>query len=355
MSDVTELRVAGEMTEIAGHSVALNYGDVAAEYGALRRGAMVVDRSERGRVRMSGPRAAEMLAGMVTNDVAALRPGEGQYAAALLPKGKVLADLRIFAEDGSFLVDAPVRAAAGWLAAVRKYVNPRLVPYRDESAALRDIGVFGIGAHHVVSAITGIGSSALGVLEPYHHVTAEVDGTPVLVARVPDLALEGFQLFVPAESSGIVWQRALSAGATPGGVAAFDIARVEAGRPEWGVDIDDTTIPQEANLDELAAISYTKGCYIGQETVARVHFRGHVNRHLRGLRYVSPEPIPYRAALLDDAGKPLGDVRSAVLSPRLGGVALGMVRREVELGTQLIARWEGGERRVDVSHTPFPL
>lgn len=355
MSDVTTLRPTGVMTEVAGRPVTLHHGDVVAEYGALRRGAMLVDRSERGRLRMSGPKAAEMLTGMVTNDVAALAPGQGQYAAALTPKGKILADLRIFAEEGSFLVDAPARAAEGWLAAVRKFVNPRLVPYRDEREALRDIGLFGLTAHHVVSALTGIGSSALGALEPYHHTAAEVDGTRVLVARVPDLALEGFELFVPAEAFPLVWQRALAAGATPGGLAAFDIARVEAGRPEWGVDIDDTTIPQEANFDELGAISYTKGCYIGQETVARVHFRGHVNRHLRGLRYVSPEPVPFHASLFDGEGKPLGDVRSAVLSPRLGGVALGMVRREVELGTQLVARWEGGERRVDVSHIPFPL
>src|SRR5205823_10456899 len=148
--------------------------------------------------------------------------------------------------------------------------------------------------------------------------------------------------------------RALAAKATPGGLETWEIARVEAGRPEWGVDIDESTLPQEANFEELHAISYTKGCYTGQETVARVHFRGHVNKHLRGLRAASAEPPAPRASLFDATGKNVGDVRSTAASPRLGGIAMGMVRREIEVGAALIARWEGGETRVDVAHLPFP-
>jgi folate-binding protein YgfZ len=129
---------------------------------------------------------------------------------------------------------------------------------------------------------------------------------------------------------------------------------VEAGRPEWGLDIDDTTIPQEANLDDLHAISYTKGCYTGQEVVARVHFRGHVNRHLRGLRAAGAEPPPTGAQLVDESGRPVGEVRTGVSSPRLGGIALAMVRREVEPGASLSARWDGAESRADVSALPFP-
>jgi folate-binding protein YgfZ len=140
----------------------------------------------------------------------------------------------------------------------------------------------------------------------------------------------------------------------PAGLDAWEIARVEAGRPEWGIDIDDTTIPQEANFDELDAISYTKGCYIGQEVVARVHFRGHVNRHLRGLRAASSEAPPTGAQLIDDSGNHVGDIRSSVASPRLGGIAIGMIRREVAPGVSLNAKWEGGERRVDVTTLPFP-
>src|SRR5919198_1368539 len=140
----------------------------------------------------------------------------------------------------------------------------------------------------------------------------------VVVARVPELEMEGFELFAPAEMYEVLWERALAARATPGGLDTWEIARVEAGRPEWGVDIDESTLPQEANLEELHAISYTKGCYTGQETVARVHFRGHVNRHLSGLRSPGTVPPVPGAQLLDATGKTVGDVRSAVSSPRLG-------------------------------------
>jgi folate-binding protein YgfZ len=120
------------------------------------------------------------------------------------------------------------------------------------------------------------------------------------------------------------------------------------------VDIDESTLPQEANLEALHAISYTKGCYTGQETVARVHFRGHVNKHLRGLRSAGQQPPSPGAALFDATGKDVGDVRSTAASPRLGGIAIGMVRCEIELGASLTARWEDGETRVDVAHLPFP-
>lgn len=341
--------------EIGGRSVVLAYAGVAKEYDALRRHAVVFDRSHRGRMRFAGAKAGETLTGLVTNDVVALADGQGQYAATLTPKGKIIADLRIFREEQSYLVDTPLRATEGWFTTVKKYVNPRLAQYTEESAAVRDVGIFGVAARNVVGDMTGVNSTALGALPAYAHVRVIVDGAAVLVARVPDLELEGFELFVSADSYDSLWERALAAKATPGGLQTWEIARVEAGRPEWGIDIDESTLPQEANLEELHAISYTKGCYTGQETVARVHFRGHVNRHLRGLRTADTEPPLTGAELFDATGKPVGDVRSAAASPRLGGIALGMVRREVELGAALIARWEGGETRVDVTHLPFPM
>jgi folate-binding protein YgfZ len=359
---------AGSTTvgDVGGRSVVLAYGSVAAEYEALHSRAALFDRSHRGRLRVSGERAAEMIAGLVTNDVAALAPGQGCYAAALTAKGKIVADVRVFIEESSVLVDAPTRAAEAWAAMVKKYVNPRIAPHTDEGARLRDIGIFGANARHIVSAITGVQPPALTVLAPYAHVTVELDGARVLVASVPELGIDGFELIVPAESYETLWQRAVDAGAAPAGLEAWEIARVEAGRPEWGLDIDDTTIPQEANFDELHAISYTKGCYVGQETVARVHFRGHVNRHLRGIRAPGVEPPPRGATLHDAAGAQVGDVRTAVRSPMLGGIALAMIRREVAPGAALVARWRDDalpaddpagqiERRVDVAALPFAI
>lgn len=348
--------------DLAGRPVVLTYSGLAAEYEALRRRAVVVDRSHRHRMRFAGPGAADVLNGLLTNDVTSLSAGQGMYSAALTPKGKVVADVRVLALEDGFLVDAASRARDGWMSIVRKYVNPRLAKYADESESLRTLGVFGVQARYVVEEISGIGHSALALLLPYAHVTVRRDGEAVIVMRSPELELEGYELFVPAGSAEPVWEAALRARATPTGLAAWEVARVEAGRPEWGIDMDDATIPQEANLDALGAISYTKGCYTGQEVVARVHFRGHVNRTLRGVRASGTAPPPARAVLFDATSRAVGDVRSSVSSPRLGGIGLAMVRREIESGTPLTARWSAdaggdaapGEMQVDVVALPFP-
>jgi folate-binding protein YgfZ len=341
------------MTTVGDHAVVLHYGDPAAEYGALRTGAMVVDRSHRHRLSVTGAKAAETLTGLVTNDVLSLNPGRGQYAAALTPKGKIVADLRIFArERAEFLVDAPARAAAGWMGVVRRYVNPRLAAYEEISDTTWTVGVFGSRAAEIASAALGVDRQSLDALDRYAHLPV---GKRALVARVPDLGIDGFEIIAPRDEASVRWQAMVDAGARPGGLAAWEIARIEAGRPEWGLDVDDTTIAQEANLDDLQAISYTKGCYTGQEVVARVHFRGHVNRHLRGLRFVCRDAPPRGAQIVGDGDKPVGDVRSSALSPRLGGVALAMVRRDVPLGATVSLRWEGGECQGGIAALPLPL
>ncbi len=355
MTSSLAISEAAAVAEIAGRSVALRYAGIESEYAALHRSAILVDRSHRTRMTFEGDQRAETLTGLVTNDVGALTSGSGLYAAALTPRGKIIADVRVLARESDLLIDVPVRAAAGWLAMVRKYVNPRATRYADRSESLADIGVFGIRARAIVAAVAGVSAEALGALAPYSHVTGALDGTAVLVARVPDIGVEGFELIVPVESRPQLWRRALELGAVPAGLDTWEIARIEAGRPEWGIDIDETTIPQEANLDALHAISYTKGCYTGQETVARVHFRGHVNRHLRGLTYPGVDPLPRGAQLFADSDKSVGDVRSTAVSPRLGGVAIAMVRREITPGTVVRARWEGGESSVVVLELPFPV
>jgi folate-binding protein YgfZ len=318
------------------------------EYSALHNGALFFDRSDRARIRISGPKAAELVTGMVTNDVSGLSPGEGQYAAALTPKGKIIADLRIFAFADSFLIDTSAAASAGWKEMVRKYVNPRVAPYHDVSAEISDLGVFGRSSRTVVAKVAGVEDRDLAALAAYGHVTVPFGESTVTIARVPEMDLDGFEIFVATDSVGALKAKLHSAGISPGSAETWEIARVESGRPEWGADIDDSTLPQEANFDELGAISYTKGCYIGQETVARVHFRGHVNRFLRKLRFVTRPAPPKGAELVDETGKVIGELKSVALSPRFGGVALGMVRREIPPGTTLQARWSGGECSVQV-------
>ena len=340
-------------TTIGDRSVIVHYGDPAGEYGALRIGGMLVDRSYRHRLRVSGTRALETLAGLVTNDVQSLPPGRGQYAAALTPKGRIVADVRVFVRtETEAWIDAPPRAAAGWMGVMRRYVNPRLARVEEIGEATADLGVFGPRAAAIAAAALDLDPAALDALDRYAHLPIGDSG---LVARVPDLGVDGFEMIVPADDGPRRWQAMVDAGARPGGLAAWDIARVEAGRPEWGLDIDDTTIPQEANFDDLQAISYTKGCYTGQEVVARVHFRGHVNRHLRGLRFVCRDIPPRGAQIFGEGDKPVGDLRTAALSPRLGGVALAMIRREIPLGATVSIRWEGGECQGGVAALPLPL
>jgi folate-binding protein YgfZ len=347
------LHPRGGTLDIAGQDVVLAYADVGAEYEALRTNAIVVDRSHRGRLRVFGEKGGEALTGLVTNDVLAIQPGEGRYAAALTAKGRIIADLRVFASTGTYLVDTSARAWPGFIGMIKKYVNPRTTGHRDESHALRDVGVFGPRARRIVADLTSLSPDALEALAPYGHLVGTVGEASVMVVRSPDIGGEGYDLLVPFEIFEHTWGGAVSAGAVPAGLGAWEIARIEAGRPEWGIDIDESTIPQEANFDDLEAISYTKGCYIGQEVVARVHFRGHVNRHLRGLRTTSAHAPPTGAQLADDTGNHVGEVRSSVVSPRLGGIAIGMVRREVAPGSSLHAKWESGEQRVDVTTLPF--
>jgi folate-binding protein YgfZ len=206
----------------------------------------------------------------------------------------------------------------------------------------------------VLAEAFGASSAALGTLPAYGHIAVEVDGATILVVRTPEVGVDAFDCIVPTASHDVLRARLLAAGARAGGLQAWEIARIETGRPEWGLDIDESTIAQEANLDDMHAISYTKGCYTGQETVARVHFRGHVNRYLRGVMLETEDPAPSRAVLADETGKVVGEVRSGAHSPRIGAIALAMVRREIEPGTSLKATWDGGEREARVVRLPFP-
>jgi folate-binding protein YgfZ len=317
-------------------------------YQTINRGSLFFDRTDRARVRFTGPKATELINGMVTSDVSALAPGDGQYAAALTAKGKIVADLRIFALSDGLFIDTNSAAAPGWREMVAKYVNPRLSPYEDVSARTVDFAVAGAGAASLLASVLPGDAGSLKTLAVYEHTSIVFGEERVIVIRTPDIGVECYDLIAPVEAAEDLRGRILNGGALAETSELWNVLRVENGRPEWGVDMDATTLPQEALLDELGAISFTKGCYIGQEVVARIHFRGHVNRLLRKLRFVTPLLPPRGAAVVDDSGAAVGDVRSTAISPRLGGIALGMIRREVEPGSTLHVRWDGGEASVQI-------
>ncbi|MHB1312484.1 MAG: CAF17-like 4Fe-4S cluster assembly/insertion protein YgfZ [Gemmatimonadaceae bacterium] len=323
----------------------------AAEYERLRTDAGSVDRSDRLRMTFTGAKAAETLTGLVTNDVLALEPGHGAYAAALTVKGRIVADLRIFRRAGDdFLVDVPPTASAGFLAMVIKYVNPRLARYADVSADLACLGVVGPHARQVIAHALGTSPSEFDLLPAYAHAGVPFRDGAVMVTRSPDYGVDGFDCFVRVADAAALRASLGESGAAPADADALDVLRIEAGRPVWGRDMTDDTLAQEANLDALQAISYTKGCYTGQETVARLHFRGHVNRYLRGLR---AEAMPEGPVVVLAGDREVGDVRSRGISPQFGAIALAMIRREVETGATVTLRAGAVESTATVIDLPF--
>lgn len=312
----------------------------AAEEAALRESAIVVHRADRRRWRIHGPKAMDVLNGLVTNDVSRLTPSTGCYAAVLTPKGKVIADLRIFARNDDYVVDTSAAAGPGWAEVLRKYVNPRLAKYEEITDGTADVAVAGTGAAAVVGAVLGCDPDAISGLAHHAHTELRLDGTIGFVARTPEIGEPAYDLFIMTEEPARVVAAMTAAGARPSSPATWDVRRIAAGWPAWGKDMDENTLAQEASLDSFSAIAYDKGCYTGQETVARVHFRGHVNRYLRRARYSADLELPAGAEVFDGAGKSVGQVRSSGISTTDGGVAIAMVRREVTAPATLHARWD---------------
>jgi tRNA-modifying protein YgfZ len=338
------------MIELTGRRLGVD-AEMARDYEAFHDGAALIDFSGRSRMRFSGAGARDALNGVLTCDIAPLADGEGTYGVALTSKGKVVADVAVFASAASFLVEAPPASAPGWQQLVAKYINPRLAARIDESETTGSLGIFGPEAARIVSSLTGINRDALDQLPMYSHLGFGADSGDV--ARVPDMGVDGFRLIVRRAATDDLRSAAVSHGARTVGSAAAECARIEAGRPTWGIDMDESTLPQEANLESLGAISYTKGCYTGQEVVARLHFRGHVNRRLMGLR-VEGTSAPLRGAELSNVdGTACGDVRSSIVSPRFGPIALAMVRREVDPGGRVTVRREGDMMHAEVVTLPF--
>jgi folate-binding protein YgfZ len=293
----------------------------------------LIDRSDRGKLALVGPASKEFLTGQVTNDIEGLRPGTGCYAAFLTNKGKMLGDLRVLDLGSELFLDTergtlqPLfnlirRGLIGWDAELEKRTVERglLSLIGPDAAAL--VGVEGLAPEHANRAVSFAGISATAI--------------------ATDL---GVDLLCDSADTAALIAALVSAGAVEVDEASAEVVRVEHGRPRYGVDLDDTVIPQEAGLNERA-VSFTKGCYVGQETVARLHYRGKPNRHLRGLRLSEPVAPGTPLCLGERA---VGVVGSSVVSPRLGPIALALVRREAEPGAELSA----GDATAHVVTLPF--
>lgn len=341
--------------ERAGQAVARHFGESAAEYRAVREGAGVALRSDRARFRLWGKDPARMLHGLVSNDLLNAGPGRGVYAAMLTPKGRMIADLRAFRRgDGEVLVSVAAEARAGVAEQLKKFVPPLFARWEDVTDPVVEVGFYGPRSREVLGRV--FGGAPMPEAED-GFVELEVEGARVLVAATREAGLEdGFDLFVDADALAPLWA-VLREHGTPVGFGALETLRVEAGRPRYGVDMTEETIPTEAFASAGLmdrAISFSKGCYTGQEVVVRIAHRGHVNRHLRGLLLGdAPAPAPRTALVSPATGKEVGWTTSAVFSPRFGQtVALGYLRREVEPGG-VVRLGSAGGAEARVSGLPF--
>jgi folate-binding protein YgfZ len=312
--------------------------DLVAEHRALTQACGLLDRSERGKLALSGTEARAFLGGQVTNDVEGLADGEGQYAALLTHKGKMLADLRILAVGGEapeLLLDTERAALQGLFDVLRRALIGFDAELHKRTLQRGLLSLIGPQAR----AVAGVAD----LPEREHaHRAAEVAGRPVRVVATD----AGVDVLCLAEDTDAVRDALVAAGAQPVSEEAAEVVRVERGRPRHGHDLDETVIPEEAGLNERA-VSFEKGCYVGQETVARLHWRGKPNRHLRGLRLSEPAPA---GAALHLGDRQVGALGTSVLSPVHGPIALAIVRREAAVGDELDV--EGGARAVVVD-PPF--
>src|SRR5579884_1687061 len=304
-----------------------HFGDPAAEYAALREQAALLDLGFRTLVRAVGADRVAFLQGMLTADVAALAPGQGCPALLLTIQGRVTADVRVAALADALLLDVDVRVRDAFLAALETPAEPVTLLGLEGPAAARLLG------------------PDAAALPAWAHATISLAGVAVRALRASEVRGPGFVLHVPAAAAVEVWSALAAAGARPCGMEALEGRRIEVGVPRVGLDMDASTLALEVPVEE--AISQTKGCYLGQEVVARGTARGHVNRRLMGLVFAGAAPAP-GAALLHD-GKTVGRVTSVAHAFGLGAPAgLGFVRREHwEPGTVLaagsvtarVARW----------------
>jgi folate-binding protein YgfZ len=291
---------------------------IESDYRAVTEACGVLDRSERGKLALSGAEAKSFLQGQVSNDVESLSPGSGCYAAFLTPKGKMLGDLRILDTGEELLLDTERLALQGLFNMIRRFsigYQVQLEKRTLESGLLSLIGP---------DAVRVAGVESLADFEHAHAMTS--------LGWVPARAIRtdvGVDLLCSFGDTAALLAAVSAAGAIPVSEEAAECLRIEQGRPRYGIDLDDTVIPQEAGLN-ARAVSFTKGCYVGQETVARLHYRGKPNRHLRGLR-LSDEVG--RGEELEFEGRSVGRVTSTAVSPRFGGIGLGFVRRTAPPGS----------------------
>jgi tRNA-modifying protein YgfZ len=308
------------------------------QYHALRHGSALIDTSAaRGRLLLTGADRRSYLQGLLTNDIAALTPGTGCYAAYLTAQGRMIADMRVFELGDALLLDLSAAAAPLVRDKLAMFIFSEDVSIEDQTAATAELGIYGPRAAPVLSEALAAGQATPALSSPelesmplYACASLSFQGAAAMVLRSDEAGVMGFDVVIRAEAGDALSARLLTAGAVVVGANTVDVCRVEAGRPRFGIDMTEDTIPLEAGIEDRA-ISQTKGCYVGQEVIIRVLHRGHgrVAKRLVGLSLDASAAVPPRGTVIRSAEREVGAVTSAVQSPALGrAIALGYVHRD---------------------------
>jgi folate-binding protein YgfZ len=360
--DETHRGAGAVMVERAGYSLPAGYGDAAAEYEAVRGGggAGLIDLSARGRVEVSGKDAVQFLNGLITNDVKTLAAGAWMEAAFPNPQGRLLAHARVWRanESAPFLFDTEPATRAAVFKNLERFSPAGDFKVNDTTDRSAQLSVQGARAARITSDALG---EDLSGLARGRVAVVERRGDVVAVARATHTGEDGLDLVAGVDQARALWDALVAAGARPVGQDALEVLRVEAGLARYGADVDATNVVLEAGRDD--AVSYTKGCYVGQEIIARIHWRGHVAKRLAGLTPADENGddravtalTPGAKIKTTDATREIGRVTSVVFSPRLRKrIALGVVKYDfLAAGTEVLLEGEWGSCRAHVTELPF--
>lgn len=309
------------------------------QYDALNEAAGVVHRVDRRVLRLTGSDRLTYLQGLLTNDIAALVPGTGCYAAFLTPQGRMIADMRVFETGDSVLLDLHESVVATVKGRLEQFIFSEDAQVEDVSTEMAVLGVYGATAASAIRRALerlrpdeeGAPELArLSFLRLFENCRWETPEGPITIARSDDIGIDGFDLFTGTSRVSSVLTALVEAGATQIDPETAEVTRIEAGRPVWPDDMNEDTIPLEAGIEDRA-ISLTKGCYVGQEIIIRVLHRGHgrVARRLVGLELEPDDAVPAAGDRIFSGDRHIGSITSAVFSPALARpLALGYVQRD---------------------------
>ena len=349
------VQLGATFEEVTGWEMPAHYGDVIAEHRAVRQAVGMADLSHRGKLKVTGDDRVKWLQSIISNDILPLQPGQGRYSSFLTHKGKMLTYFRVYMQTEAVMLEDVGEIGEATFQAMRKFLlygTKAKIENCAESWGL--LLISGPKASHVVQSAFGIDVTGL---KPIDFVTAHIGGHQALVMRTEETGEIDIEVLLPADSLQTAWTNAMEAGAKFGikaiGSQAREALRMEAGIPKAGPDLNEEIVPPEANLEDKA-FSLSKGCYPGQEVVARMDTYGNVRRKLVGL-VLKGTVVPIHGAKLYSGDREVGWISSAVHSPQLTNViAFGFPLRDFSKpDTALTVEIDGTRHEATVQTLPF--